>query len=202
MQELDKVAMGKRIRQIRTAAGLRQWELAKLLGTTQSAVHKYEHGVVPEPRRLVELARVGGTSLEWVLTGRHWENGSDDQARIDAELLETASAFRRVSEPGRRTIDDAIRIMRDSLDAVESISPEERRDPTATIAALRSHGRDTLELLHAASRIQRAVLRRLTSDAAAKLDPALVEEADAGLAGGDGEGEAKPARTRRARSGR
>ena len=57
MQDLDKASMGNRIRQIRTQAGLRQWELAKFLGTTQSAVHKYEHGVVPEPRRLVELAR-------------------------------------------------------------------------------------------------------------------------------------------------
>ena len=57
MQELDKAAMGRRIRQIRLGAKLRQWELAKLLGTTQSAVHKYEHGVVPEPRRLVELSK-------------------------------------------------------------------------------------------------------------------------------------------------
>ena len=48
-----------RVRQIRLAAGLRQWELAGMLGTTQSAVHKYEHGVVPEPRRLIELARIG-----------------------------------------------------------------------------------------------------------------------------------------------
>ena len=66
MQELDKAAMGKRIRQIRLGAGMRQWELARLLGTTQSAVHKYEHGVVPEPRRLVELAKIGGTSIELV----------------------------------------------------------------------------------------------------------------------------------------
>jgi len=42
MQELDKSAMGKRIKQIRLTADMKQWELAKLLGTTQSAVHKYE----------------------------------------------------------------------------------------------------------------------------------------------------------------
>lgn len=81
MRELDKQAMGRRVRQIRLAGGMRQWELARLLGTTQSAVHKYEHGVIPEPRRLVELARIGGTSIEWVLTGQHWENGSEEQER-------------------------------------------------------------------------------------------------------------------------
>ena len=107
MQELNKAAMGKRIRQIRLGARLRQWELAKLLGTTQSAVHKYEHGVVPEPRRLVELARIGGTSIEWVLTGRHWENGSDEQERVTSELLETASMLRDVSAEGRATVNDA-----------------------------------------------------------------------------------------------
>ena len=32
MQDLDKEAMGRRIRQIRLGAKLRQWELAKLLG--------------------------------------------------------------------------------------------------------------------------------------------------------------------------
>ena len=64
MEELDKLAMGKRIRQIRLGRTLRQWELARRLGTTQSAIHKYEHGVDPEARRLVELARIGGTRSE------------------------------------------------------------------------------------------------------------------------------------------
>src|SRR6185295_6180637 len=72
MDDLDKVALGERVRRIRIEAGLRQWELARRLGTTQSAVHKYEHGVVPEPRRLIELARIGATSVEWILTGKHW----------------------------------------------------------------------------------------------------------------------------------
>ena len=38
MRDLDKGAMGKRIRQIRLGASLRQWELAKLLGTTPHTV--------------------------------------------------------------------------------------------------------------------------------------------------------------------
>ena len=87
MRELDKKAMGARVRQIRLREGLRQWELARSLGTTQSAVHKYEHGVIPEPRRLIELARIGNTTIEWVLTGRHWDEGSSTQAKLSDEVL-------------------------------------------------------------------------------------------------------------------
>src|SRR5262245_43376599 len=56
MESLNKMEMGRRIKEIRKKARLRQWQLAEILGTTQSAVHKYEHGVIPEPRRLVKLA--------------------------------------------------------------------------------------------------------------------------------------------------
>ena len=75
-----------------------------MLGTTQSAVHKYEHGVVPEPRRLVELARIGGTSVEWVLTGSHWENGARSQERLSPELLQTAQLLKEIDGPTRATV--------------------------------------------------------------------------------------------------
>jgi transcriptional regulator with XRE-family HTH domain len=165
MQELDKEAMGQRIRQIRLGAKLRQWELAKLLGTTQSAVHKYEHGVVPEPRRLVELARIGGTSIEWVLTGSHWENGSDEQERVSPDLLSTACILREVSADGRATVNEALRIVRDAVRALE-----EGRAPHAEgVGSLRDHSSETLHLLEAASRIQQAVLRRVTQEADRRL---------------------------------
>jgi len=171
MQDLDKGAMGKRIRQIRLAASLRQWELAKLLGTTQSAVHKYEHGVVPEPRRLVELARIGGTSVEWVLTGTHWENGSSEQERITPELLDTACILREISEEGRTTVNDALRIVREAVAALESGDFEpEHADPHAVVDSLHHHSAGTLQLLESAWRIQRAVLRRVSEEAAQRLD--------------------------------
>jgi transcriptional regulator with XRE-family HTH domain len=160
MQDLDKQAMGRRIRQIRLGAKLRQWELAQLLGTTQSAVHKYEHGVVPEPRRLVELARIGGTSIEWILTGNHWENGSREQERVSPALLETACVLREVSNDGRAAVNEALRIVREAVRALDqpggsAAEPHE---------SLRHHSAGTLRLLEAASRIQRAVLRRVTED--------------------------------------
>jgi transcriptional regulator with XRE-family HTH domain len=171
MRDLDKAAMGKRIRQIRLAAGLRQWELARMLGTTQSAVHKYEHGVVPEPRRLVELARVGGTSVEWVLTGHHWENGSETQERISPDVLNTADILSEIGED-RARVDEALKIVREAVRALKA--REEPDDPPDALSALLAHlgdqSEETLRLLESAARIQRAVLRRVAREAEKRLE--------------------------------
>jgi len=176
MEDLDKGAMGRRIRQIRLGASLRQWELAKLLGTTQSAVHKYEHGVVPEPRRLVELARIGGTSVEWVLTGFHWENGSEEQERTSPELLKTACLLRETTAEGRCSVNEALRIVRDAVGALDG-GP----DSEESRAQIGEHGADTLRLLESARRIQRAVLRRVSRDAADRFaeSPLAIDEPEA-----------------------
>jgi transcriptional regulator with XRE-family HTH domain len=176
VQEIDKGAMGRRIRQIRLRAGLRQWELAKMLGTTQSAVHKYEHGVVPEPRRLVELSRIGGTSIEWVLTGRHWENGSEQQQRILPEVLNTASLLHEISDEDRATLDEALRIVRD---AVQGLVQDDRpASPGVAVSSLGLHSAETLAVLEAAWRIQPAVLRRVSQDASSRLDRAAARHDD------------------------
>jgi transcriptional regulator with XRE-family HTH domain len=119
MEEIDKQSMGLRIKQIRVQAGMRQWELARLLGTTQSAVHKYEHGVVPEPRRLLELARVGKTSVEWLLTGRHWDSGSEERERLSPDVLRTAALLREIGADQRQSVDEALRIVREAVAELE-----------------------------------------------------------------------------------
>src|SRR6058998_2314306 len=108
METLNKVEMGKRIKEVRKRAGLRQWQLAEVLGTTQSAVHKYEHGVIPEPRRLVELSRLGNTTIEWILTGRHWQNGSEKQDRPAEEIFLLAERLQDFSADDRAAFDQAL----------------------------------------------------------------------------------------------
>ncbi|NIM60614.1 MAG: helix-turn-helix domain-containing protein [Acidobacteria bacterium] len=161
--------MGRRIRQIRLGAGLRQWELARILGTTQSAVHKYEHGVVPEPRRLIELARVGETSVEWVLTGEHWENGATDRARLSTEILDTARCLCTLDERSRQTMDEALRIVREAVSVLEGRDSDPVTQLSPHSAALKAHAGETLELLERAWKIQRAVLERVTRDAKKRL---------------------------------
>jgi transcriptional regulator with XRE-family HTH domain len=169
MRELDKQAMGKRIRQIRLGQGLRQWELARSLGTTQSAVHKYEHGVIPEPRRLIELARIGNTTIEWVLTGQHWENGSSEQARLADEELEMACRLRELSQEGRKSLDDALRICREAMHAIQLNTPEAPGAGTLQFM-LAEHGPNTLRIFETAWRIQRAVLDTVTEAAGDRLE--------------------------------
>lgn len=163
--------MGRRIRQIRLGVGLRQWELAKRLGTTQSAVHKYENGVVPEPRRLVELARIGGTSIEWVLTGQHWENGSEEQPRLVPEILQTACILREVADDKRAAVDEALRIVRDAVRVIEQTGSAGQPPHAETLlVALNEHAHPTLQLLESAWRIQQAILHRVTEEAGRRLD--------------------------------
>jgi len=146
MREIDKAAMGRRVRQIRVREGMRQWELARVLGTTQSAVHKYEHGVVPEPRRLLELARIGRTTVEWILTGSHWDGGSDEQERLDPALLRTALLLGTIPPAERAAVDEALAIVRAA---------------DAAIGEAAAADDETVQILEAALRIRAAVVERV-----------------------------------------
>jgi transcriptional regulator with XRE-family HTH domain len=150
MEPIDKAAMGRRIKRIRTEAGLRQWQLAERLGTTQSAVHKYEHGVVPEPKRLVELARVGGTTVEWILTGRHWEDGDEGRERMPPEVYRIARAAAGLSQDRLDSLGDALKLLERAADEAH---PRERGG-NGEPADLRASAR----ALEAALRLHRRVV--------------------------------------------
>ena len=50
-------------------AGITQRQMADLLGVSQPAVSVYLAGRLPPPRVLLGVARIGNTSIEWLLTG-------------------------------------------------------------------------------------------------------------------------------------
>ena len=57
--------IGKKIRELRKAKGLKQWELAELIGTTQPLVSAWEVGVCePHLFFLILLADVFDISLD------------------------------------------------------------------------------------------------------------------------------------------
>jgi len=111
MEQLDKAAIGERIKRLRKSRGLRQWQMAQLLGATQPAVHKYENGIMPEVKRLLEIARIGNTSIEWILTGRHWDNGSLEMDRMDSEVCDLAQQLHTFSPEERRAIGSALEVL-------------------------------------------------------------------------------------------
>ena len=111
MDPLNKKEIGKRIKRLRKEKGLKQWQMADLLGATQPAVHKYENGILPEVKRLLELARVGNTSMEWILTGRHWEQGSEERERISPEIYRLAERIHQFSRNQRQTLVSALELI-------------------------------------------------------------------------------------------
>lgn len=163
MEQLDKSAVGGRIRHLRKSRGLRQWQMAKLLGATQPAVHKYENGIVPEVKRLLEIARIGNTSVEWILTGRHWDNGSQEMDRMNAEVCDLAQQLHSFSPEERRSIGAALEVLQAAgreLRAATGCEPRELGDAELgrRLLSFESH---VLEPLMAALAVYDAVVTTL-----------------------------------------
>lgn len=163
MEQLDKAAIGQRIKQLRKARGLRQWQMAELLGATQPAVHKYENGILPEVKRLLELARIGNTSIEWILTGRHWENGSLQMDRLQGEVFDLAQQLHAFSPQERRALTSALEIVQAASAHLRTVTGRDVRDLNdAEIGRLaRSFEAHVLEPLVAALSVYDAVVTTL-----------------------------------------
>jgi len=149
VEPLDKVVIGERIKSLRKSKGLRQWQMAELLGATQPAVHKYENGILPEVKRLLELARIGHTSIEWILTGRHWDNGSTGMERLKPEVYELAHQFSSFTTEERKILADALEVINAAVGAVRESSKHEPRDLNdveigRALKSFERHGRESL----------------------------------------------------------
>ena len=93
--------LGARIAALRRAAGWNQAELAQRLQISPSAVGMYEQGRrEPSAEMLVQLSRVLGVNVDYLLTG---QSGSDESQMLD-NLLEgrITSADRRLQQRTNR----------------------------------------------------------------------------------------------------
>ena len=69
--------IGERIMALRKEKSISQTELAKRLNVSRQAVSKWEQGVSsPDTERLILLAEILGTEVEYLATGTHPEPGS------------------------------------------------------------------------------------------------------------------------------
>lgn len=185
MEPLDKTVIGERIKRLRKARGLRQWQMAEALGATQPAVHKYENGILPEVKRLLELARIGGTSVEWILTGRHWENGATHMERLDPEVYDLAYRLKEFSADERRVLADALNIIAAAAQAVRGAAGAEIHDLTddQLVAALKGFEKNAREVLVAALAVHDAVISTLASGKVRDLHAFKGAATDAALEG-------------------
>jgi transcriptional regulator with XRE-family HTH domain len=149
VEPLDKRVIGERIKSLRKAKGLRQWQMAELLGATQPAVHKYENGILPEVKRLLELARIGNTSIEWILTGRHWENGSTEMNRLAGEIYDLAYRLESMAPADRAILTDALEVLGEAVAALRDTAGRDIREVSdadlgSTLRAFERHARGPL----------------------------------------------------------
>ena len=69
--------IGERITALRKEEDISQTELAKRLNVSRQAVSKWEQGVSsPDTAKLIQLAEILGTEVEYLATGVHPEPGS------------------------------------------------------------------------------------------------------------------------------
>lgn len=68
-KEIDPVAFGARIRELRLRLGLSQAALGRALGTKQGTVWSWENGDVKRPGDIVEIARALSTTADWLRYG-------------------------------------------------------------------------------------------------------------------------------------
>ena len=69
--------IGERIMALRKEKSISQTELAKRLNVSRQAVSKWEQGLSsPDTNKLIQLARILDTEVEYLATGVHPEPGS------------------------------------------------------------------------------------------------------------------------------
>lgn len=66
------MTVGERIIQLRKSQNLNQAQLAKLLDVSRQAVSKWENGLaIPDMSRMIQLAELLNTDVEYLATGQH-----------------------------------------------------------------------------------------------------------------------------------
>ena len=107
MNQVKKNSIGQRIEAIRRDQGLTQAEFARVLKVSQSAVSKYLNNRLPPADVLLRIARLGRTTMEWILTEEkaYWyvETVAEETADYDADLS-LARQISRLPQDARQAL--------------------------------------------------------------------------------------------------
>lgn len=74
-----------RINKIIADSGLNQSEVARKVGTSPQAIRKWQSGESTgiKGENLIQLAKIGRTSMEWIQAGRHGKVQAPDNANVE-----------------------------------------------------------------------------------------------------------------------
>ena len=110
-----------RLRTLREAKGLSQRKVAEYLGITRAAYNQYESGASRPIRRLEELSKLFGVSVDYIL-GKNETSLESNIIKTNPQIQTQVQKYRGLSEAGKDIVDI-------TLDAVYEI---ERKKKSAT----------------------------------------------------------------------
>jgi len=85
--------LGERITELRKACGLSQYQLAKEMDVSRQAVSRWENGqAAPDSMRMIQLAEVLETDIEYLTTGRR------NFARRPPVVINTTETIEKIVE--------------------------------------------------------------------------------------------------------
>lgn len=110
------MAIGERITSLRKAAGLSQGKLASLLDVSRQAVSKWENELsCPDTVKMIQLADVLNTDVEYLATGKHTESKKEEiivkvpeiQEKIVEKVIEKP-VIRYIEKPVKVTVEKLV----------------------------------------------------------------------------------------------
>lgn len=113
---LNKIGIGKRIKESRIARGYTQKELAERVQINISTICRYETGLIESPRKVVitEIARKLNVSPSWLITGET-DTEYDSQKNSEAVYLrkqeyDLIKKYRKLNDKDRDTVEQVINV--------------------------------------------------------------------------------------------
>ena len=109
------MSLGDRITELRKELNMSQVQLAKLLSVSRQAVSKWENGLaVPDSTKLIQIAEVLDTDIEYLTTGRR------NFARRPPVVLTTVETVEKVIEkPVIQVVEKLVEVEKPVIQYVE-----------------------------------------------------------------------------------
>ena len=93
-----------RLRALREAKGLSQRNVAKHLGITRTAYNKYENGASKPVRKLEELSKLFGVSVDYIL-GKDETDFESNVVKTDPQVQSQVQKYLGLSAEGKDIVD-------------------------------------------------------------------------------------------------
>jgi transcriptional regulator with XRE-family HTH domain len=102
---MDKFS--ERLKELRLANGMSQEEVAARVGLQKAAIHKYEAGIVKNPRSslIKELSRIFGRSPSYLMG---WEDDDAAQRETEPNAQEYCDKYSMLNPAGKAYIQEQI----------------------------------------------------------------------------------------------